>query len=237
MVDESLRADKNTKTKKKERGVESRKVLGELKQRLRGFAYALRESFQAQDSLRRDFVTQDQFIAALRNMAITLTRRKRDALFHHFDPNDSNCIKYEPIVHILCGSSKRKKTSPKKGVTSPRRHRIHRSKAELLGFTGDEKLHQEYVCVCVFSTCSDSTLIYVSNNNTGTRSAVSNIVVGLMILRTMTVMVILTRGVMHEITRLRSKLLWVLRTIERTTSDMLRTLRVLMTRFKPRMVI
>ena len=54
MVDESLRPDKNTKTKKsevkKERRVESRKVLGELKQRLRGFAYALRESFRAQDS-------------------------------------------------------------------------------------------------------------------------------------------------------------------------------------------
>ena len=108
--------------------------------------HALRSRW-AQDSLRRDCDARSVHsgIAKYGNHVDSSQARRT---FHHFDPNDSNCIEYEPIVHILCGSSKRK-TSPKKGVTSPRRHRIHRSKAELLGFTGDEKLHEEYV---VFST-------------------------------------------------------------------------------------
>ena len=150
MVDENLRQRKTTTRSKQVRRDESRKVLGELKQRLRGFAYALRESFQALDTLGRSYVTRDQFISALRSMAITLSTSKKNALFHHFDPNDLDRIEYEPIVKTLCGSSKRKNKRILKSpatpadLYSPPRHRIHQPKAALLGFTGDEKLHQAY---------------------------------------------------------------------------------------------
>lgn len=85
----------------------------------------------------------------MKSLQINLTSVEQNVLLAELDVSGSGRIVYDEAVERLCGDQDDDDESSDDQEAhdsrpQPRRRRIHRRKASLLGFTGDEDLHREY---------------------------------------------------------------------------------------------